>query len=190
MIRRVVWFIGTARPRPMPATAVLMPTTRPLPSASAPPELPGFSAASVWMTSSMIRADRRPRTGSDRPRRTDDARGHAPGQPQRVAHGHDQGSDPEVLGVAVRRWPGDRTVDPDHREVGERVSTHDLEAGGGAVGERRLPRARVTDDVGVRDQVALVAQHHGRAGRLPPLPADPERGHPGRQRLGNADDDG
>ena len=67
MIRRVVGLIGTARPSPMPATAVLMPITRPLPSASAPPELPGFSAASVWITSSMIRCADPLRTGSDRP---------------------------------------------------------------------------------------------------------------------------
>ena len=47
--------IGTARPRPMPATAVLTPISRACQSARAPPELPGFSAASVWMTSSMNR---------------------------------------------------------------------------------------------------------------------------------------
>ena len=51
----VVPFIGTARPRPMPATAVLTPIRRACESASAPPELPGFSAASVWITSSMNR---------------------------------------------------------------------------------------------------------------------------------------
>src|SRR5882672_6186785 len=51
----VVPFIGTARPRPMPATAVLTPMRRACESASAPPELPGFSAASVWITSSMNR---------------------------------------------------------------------------------------------------------------------------------------
>ena len=39
----------------MPATAVLMPTTRPRPSDSAPPEFPGLSAASVWITLSTIR---------------------------------------------------------------------------------------------------------------------------------------
>ena len=52
---RVVGFTGTARPRPYPATAVLTPTTRASAVASAPPELPGLSAASVWMTSSMRR---------------------------------------------------------------------------------------------------------------------------------------
>jgi hypothetical protein len=63
----VVSLIGTARPRPKPATAVLMPTTSPCESASAPPELPGLSAASVWITSSITRAACPCRTGSERP---------------------------------------------------------------------------------------------------------------------------
>jgi hypothetical protein len=37
MIDRVMSFSGTASPRPMPATAVLMPTTWPALSTSAPP---------------------------------------------------------------------------------------------------------------------------------------------------------
>jgi hypothetical protein len=45
-----------------------MPTTRDDESASAPPELPGLRAASVWMTSSTTRAVRPSRVGSDRPR--------------------------------------------------------------------------------------------------------------------------
>ena len=53
MIWRVAALIGTARPSPTPATAVLIPTTRAELSTSAPPELPGFSAASVWITLSM-----------------------------------------------------------------------------------------------------------------------------------------
>ena len=63
MIFLVVALTGTARPRPTPATAVLMPTTRASASASAPPELPGLSAASVWITSSITR----PRAGRERP---------------------------------------------------------------------------------------------------------------------------
>ena len=59
--------IGTARPSPIPATAVLMPTTRPRESASAPPELPGLSAASVWITFSTRRLARPSRAASDRP---------------------------------------------------------------------------------------------------------------------------
>ncbi len=46
---------------------MLIPTTSPLPATSAPPELPGFSAASVWITSSIIRVAVPSRAGSDRP---------------------------------------------------------------------------------------------------------------------------
>src|ERR687893_297767 len=53
--RRVARLIGTARPRPSPATAVLTPTTRSALVTSAPPELPGFSEASVWITLSIVR---------------------------------------------------------------------------------------------------------------------------------------
>src|SRR5919206_80867 len=52
----VAAFTGTARPSPTPATAVLIPTTEPRVSASAPPEFPGLSAASVWITFSISRA--------------------------------------------------------------------------------------------------------------------------------------
>ncbi len=68
MIRRVVVLIGTASPSPAPATAVLIPTTRARPSARAPPELPGLRAASVWITSSMIRVARPECAGIARPR--------------------------------------------------------------------------------------------------------------------------
>ena len=44
-----------------------MPTIRPRASASAPPELPGLRAASVWMTSSITRRLRPDQTGIERP---------------------------------------------------------------------------------------------------------------------------
>ena len=53
--------IGTAKPIPMfplpPAVSIweLMPTTRPRPSISGPPELPGLIAASVWITLSIVK---------------------------------------------------------------------------------------------------------------------------------------
>ena len=61
---RVVALMGTASPTPAPATAVLTPIIRPELSASTPPLLPGLSAASVWMTSSITRPAR---VGNDRP---------------------------------------------------------------------------------------------------------------------------
>ncbi len=54
--------IGTAKPIPMlppppPAVAIceLTPITRPRPSISGPPELPGLIAASVWITFSIVK---------------------------------------------------------------------------------------------------------------------------------------
>ena len=41
--------IAKARPRLMPLTRVVMPTTRPSTSMSGPPELPGLIRAEVWM---------------------------------------------------------------------------------------------------------------------------------------------
>src|SRR6478752_1274481 len=64
MILWVESLTGTASPRPTPATAVLTPTIRPRPSASAPPLFPGLGAASVWITSSTTRPDF---VGNDRP---------------------------------------------------------------------------------------------------------------------------
>ena len=51
----------------MPATAVLTPTTRRSLVTSAPPELPGFREASVWMTLSIVRTVSPARAGSERP---------------------------------------------------------------------------------------------------------------------------
>jgi hypothetical protein len=42
----------------MPMIAVLMPTTSPAAVTSGPPEFPGLSAASVWMTLSISRPER------------------------------------------------------------------------------------------------------------------------------------
>src|SRR6266446_2378363 len=62
--RRISWpvttfavLIPTAKQIPWAGriTAVLTPTTRPRESTSGPPELPGFNAASVWITSSINR---------------------------------------------------------------------------------------------------------------------------------------
>ena len=67
MIVRVGALIGIASPRPTPATAVLTPTTSPRPLTSAPPELPGLSAASVWIRLSISRPLFRPPAASVRP---------------------------------------------------------------------------------------------------------------------------
>ncbi len=106
MIRFVVAFTGTASPSPTPATAVLIPTTWPDESASAPPELPGFSAASVWITSSIIRAVVRPRAGMLRPRPLTTPAVTLPAKPERVPDRHHERAHPQRPGVAVRRPAG------------------------------------------------------------------------------------
>ena len=127
MIFRVVSLIGTARPRPTPATAVLIPTTWPRPSASAPPELPGLSAASVWMTFSTMRPAARERP-ERAPERRDDAGRHRAGEAVRVPDGDDELADSELLRVAERRRARDR-----RRRSGERRDPR--------AGRRRPPRA-------------------------------------------------
>ena len=97
-IRRVVALIGTASPSPTPATAVLMPTTRPRPSTSAPPELPGLSAASVWITSSMTRVAPPGAGGQRAAERGDHAGGDGAGEAVRVADRHHE------LADAQRGW--------------------------------------------------------------------------------------
>ncbi len=62
--RAVLLEMAKHRPCAPPIIAVLMPTTSPDPATSGPPELPGFKAASVWITSSMSRP---PRARSERP---------------------------------------------------------------------------------------------------------------------------
>ena len=90
---RVASLIGTASPSPTPATAVLIPTTRPRPSASAPPELPGLSAASVWITLSTTRPAR---SGQRAAERRDDAGGDRAGEAVRVPDRDDELADAEA----------------------------------------------------------------------------------------------
>ena len=78
-----------------------------MPSTSAPPELPGFSAASVWITSSIIRVVPPSRAGSERPERRHHARGHRPGEAVRVADRDDELPDPQQSRVAQLRRGSD-----------------------------------------------------------------------------------
>ena len=99
--------------------AVLMPITSPREETSGPPELPGLSAASVWITSSISRPER--------------ARSERPSAETTPAVTVD--SKPSGLPIATTSWPrrsrlelpsvrrrqGDRCVDPQQREVGVRI---------------------------------------------------------------------
>ena len=131
------------------------------------------------------------RMGRDSPETAHDTGGDAAGQAQWAAHRHDQAPDPEVVDVAVDGGLGDRPIGPDDREVGERVTAHDLEPGDTSVAERGLPGVGVADHVGVGDQVALGGQGHRGAGRLAGATTapDPDRRHSRQQHLGHAGDD-
>ena len=135
-IRRVVALIGTASPSPIPATAVLMPTTRPRPSTSAPPELPGLSAASVWMTSSMMRVAPPGAGGQRAAERGDHAGGDRARVAVRVADRHDELADAQRARVAQLRRLQPRRLGAQDGEVRQRVGADDPRLEVAAVDER------------------------------------------------------
>ncbi len=113
-------------------TAVLMPITSPRDDTNGPPELPGLSAASVWITSSIIRPVR---ARSERP--------SAEMTPAVTVH-----SKPSGLPMAATSWPRRsrfgiaecscgqvaRGVGADEREVGVGVLADELRVGGASLG--------------------------------------------------------
>ena len=136
----------------MPATAVLTPTIRPSLSARTPPLLPGLSAASVWMTSSMTRPAA---VGSERPRADTMPAVTLPARPS-------------GLPSATTSWPTRRVeASPEldrrrrvatrvqDREVGQRVAADDVGGDRRPVGEGGLGGGRPGHDVGAGQQVAV-----------------------------------
>ena len=125
-IFRVASSIGTASPSPRPATAVLIPITRACESASAPPELPGLSAASVWITLSTTRPAR---NGQRAAERRDDAGGHRSAESERASDRDHELADAQPFGVA---------------ELGrvEAVRRRGAAPPGRRAGRRRRPRTR------------------------------------------------
>ncbi len=88
---------GMAKPMPCEPPerekiAVLMPITRPAPSISAPPELPGLIAASVWMKKLVV-GD----AGLGAGERRDDALRHRLADAERVADGEHDVADLEIV---------------------------------------------------------------------------------------------
>ena len=95
----------------------LIPITRPRASSSGPPELPGLSAASVWITSSIAKP-----LGAVEPalERGDDAGGERAVEPERVADRDRRVADLHRAGVAQLERPQVEAVrlDAQQREVG------------------------------------------------------------------------
>ena len=97
-------------------TAVLMPTTSPREDTSGPPELPGLSAASVWITSSISRPDR---ARSERPSAETTPVVTVEFEAERIADGDHQLAALEQLGIAERRRrQGHARIDAHQREIG------------------------------------------------------------------------
>ena len=117
----------------MPATAVLTPTTRQALVTSAPPELPGFREASVWMTLSIVRTVSPARAGSERPSAETTPAVTEPAKPLRVADRDHELSHAQALGVAERRGREVVVLRAHDGEVGQRV---------GPDGRRSASRAR------------------------------------------------
>ena len=119
--------IGTAKPMPtlpppLPPVAIceLMPITRPAASSSGPPELPGLIAASVWMTSSIVKPFGR---GDLALERGDDAGGERAVEAERVADRDHRVADLQRRASRRARSGCSSTslgVDLQQREVGRR----------------------------------------------------------------------
>ena len=160
----MIRLIGMANPiEPLRAAIVLTPTTCPPMSTSGPPELPGFTAASVWMKSN---------PGADGLERralpAHDPERHGLLEPERVAEREHELPDREPLGVAERehrqRLGG---VHLDQGQVHAPVPADDGAGEPPARGEPHLDRRRALDDVGVGHDVAARVNDEARAERPP-----------------------
>ena len=158
-----------------------MPTTREWLSASAPPELPGLRAASVWITSSISRPAPAVRVGRDRPRALTTP---AVTEPAR----------PSGLPTATTSWPTTSSsaspssagggVVPDVRSTARSDSGSAPTTRNGVVGavrERGRAGRGAAHHVGVGEDEAVPGEDHARAEALPAPAATAPRpglGHP------------
>ena len=185
-ISRVVALMGTARPRPIPATAVLTPTIRPCWSARTPPLLPGLSAASVWMTSSTTRPAA---VGSERPSADTMPAVTLPARPSGLPSATTSWPTRRVEASPCSTGGGVVAAREQDREVRQGVPADHVGGGRRPVGEGGLGGGRPGDDVGAGQQVA-VAGDDARAARAGPTSrrADLEAGHRRQHRLGDGHD--
>ena len=164
---------GTAKPMPTepwpPPVAIceLMPITRPLESSSGPPELPGLIDASVWITSEIWkpsgRGDLALQAGDDAGRDRAAVAERVPDRDDRIAH-LDLGGVAERQHLEVLDLGG---IDLERREVRRRVDALDLGRDLlAALLEADGHRVSALDDVRVREDRAVLADHEAGAGGL------------------------
>ena len=113
-------------------------------STSGPPELPGFSGASVWITLSIIRPER---VRSVRPERGHDAGGDRALEAERIADRHHQLPDPQRRGAAQLGVRQAVARQPQHRGVGVGILAHQRRVRTCAVGERGTQLRGAGDDM-------------------------------------------
>ena len=136
-----------------------MPSRLPLVSISAPPELPGLIAASVWMKFSKVLMPR-----WLRPERRDDAHGHRLADAERIADRQHHVADPRLFERAPSVIAGRfGSVDLDHREIGLGIGADHLGGRLAAVGQRDLDFIGRFDHVVVGQDVAFRADDHAGA---------------------------
>ena len=143
-------------------TAVLMPTTSPREDTSGPPELPGLSAASVWMTSSISRPER--------------ARSERPSAETTPVVTVD--SKPSGLPIAITSWPRLSSLElprvaagsvtgasiAHEREIGVRVVADHARGQAAAVDGGHADARRAADHVAVGEHEPVGRDHDARAG--------------------------
>ena len=170
-------------------TAVLMPTTSPCEETSGPPELPGLSAASVWITSSISRPER---ARSERPERRDDAGRHRRFEAERIADGDHELAALEQLGIAQRRRrQRHRRVDAHQREIGVGVVADDARGQAAALDGGDVDAGGAADHVAVGQHQPVGRHDDARAGAaMAPFVAglDVEPHHGGADAVDHVDD--
>jgi hypothetical protein len=132
--------------------AVMMPIIRPALSTRAPPLLPGLSAASVCMTSSISRPET-PRSVRRNALITPAVTGCL--KHERLADGNNQLAYPKPLRVAERRSRQAAARQAQKREVGIRILSHEPGLDAGAVGENSIQPRRAAYHMIVGRQVAV-----------------------------------
>ena len=157
-MRRVVTLTGTASPRPTPATAVLMPTTRWLAigqSAARVARIEGGIGLDDVVDDASVGA----RAGRERTSEcAHDARSDGARQSHRVADRHHELADAQGIGVAQRGRGEISGIGSDDGEIRQRVGTDDLEV------------ELITIDEG--GLTMMVARHHVGGGHEEPIRRD------------------
>ena len=142
--------------------AVLMPITSPREETSGPPELPGLSAASVWITSSISRPER---ARSERPSAETTPAVTVELEAERIADRDHQLAAPQPLGIAERRRrQGHRRIDPHQREVGVGIVADHARRQAASLGGHQLDARGAADHVAVGQHQAVGRDDDARAG--------------------------